>query len=341
MVFRGSGAVIFGAGLLAAWVFAACGSVSNKSDAGAGGAIDAPVDSSGSDAPVDSSGSDAPVDSSGSDAPAVACDLSKPFGTPALVASLDIGGQEVEVWLTDDSSTALVALSITGFGCCGIASASRTATGDFGPLAPLANIDRGRRPVLSSDRMTLFVASNRAIGDAGGSSHILVATRNDALADFGMPGLLPGENAGTEESPGSLSADGHLLYLDGVVGADRDIYVRDLTTSGPPTPVAELNTGADEASAVISNDGRTIYFATTRSLPGSAADAAVKTDFDVWVAHRDAATGTFSNLAPVTELNSGFSELPNWVSPDGCTIYLSSARLSGTRAIWVASKPAN
>jgi hypothetical protein len=91
-----------------------------------------------------------------------------------------------------------------------------------------------------------------------------------------------------------------------------------------------------------SHDGRTISFATTRPLPGSAADARSKFDFDVWVAHRDTATGAFSNLAPVTELNTtSWDEVPEWLSPDGCTIYLSSNREDGLdRHIWVASRPA-
>jgi len=333
--------VIFGAGLSAAVGFAACGSVSNnKSDAGSGGAV-------GSGGATGSGGSSADA---GSDAPTVACDLTKPFGAPALVTSLNTGFVEIDVWLTDDSRTAYVASTRTDLGGLGsndIYVASRSGpTGDFGPMTALANVNStasDRRPVLSPNRLTLFFSSNRVAGDGGTGTNIWVVTRPNALADFGTPGLLAGANSAATDYPDSVSSDGRFLYLDSAAGTSRDIYVRDLTTTNPPAPVAELNSSESDAFAVISSDGRTVYFATSRPLPGAAGDAAARTDFNVWVASRAAATGTFSNLAPVPELNTTSEDAPSWLSPDGCTIYLSSDRNapSGSRHIWAASKPAS
>jgi len=351
MTIRASRAVFLSAGLTAVLGLGACGSVS--SNAGTGGSGSGGSTGSGGAGPTDAGtggATDARVDSSGNDAPAAACDLTKPFGTPALVTSLNTGFIEIDVWLTDDSRTAYVASTRTdlgGLGSYDIYVASRAgATGDFGAMTPLAGINSAnadRRPVLSPDRLTLFFSSNRPAGDGGTGTNIWVVTRPNALADFGTPGLLSGANSAATDFPDSVSADGKMLYLDSAVGASRDIYVRDLTTTNPATPVTELNSTSSDAFAVISSDGRTVYFATSRPLPGTAADAAVKTDFDVWVAHRAAATGTFSNLAPVPELNTTSEDAPNWLSPDGCTIYLSSDRtaLAGNRHIWAASKPAN
>ena len=342
--------MIFGAGLSAVFGFAACGSVSNKSDAGSGGAVGSGGDTGSGGA----TGGGGTIADASSDASVVACDLTKPFGTPALVTSLNTGFVEIDVWLTDDSRTAYVASTRTDLGGPGgndIYVASRaSATGDFGAMSLLANVNSAsadRRPVLSPDRLTLFFSSNRPVGDGGTGTNIFVVTRPNALADFGTPGLLAAANSTATDFPDSVTADGKLLYLDSASGASRDIYVRDLTTSNPPTPVAELNSTNSDAFAVISHDGRTIYFASNRTsaarVDGGAPDAAARTDFDVWVAHRAAATGAFSNLAPVPELNSTSEDAPNWLSPDGCTIYLSSDRNapSGSRHIWAASKPAN
>ena len=343
--------MFLGAGLTVVLVLGACGSVSNNKS-GAGGAGGGDTGSGGaSTADAGTGGAlDAAVDSSGNDAPAAACDLNKPFGTPALVTSLNTGFVEIDVWLTDDSRTAFVASSRTdigGLGSYDIYTASRSgATGDFGPMNLLAGINSAnadRRPVLSPDRLTLFFSSNRPAGDGGTGTNIWVVTRPNALADFGTPGLLAGANSAATDYPDSVSADGKMLYLDSAVGASRDIYVRDLTSTNPAAPVVELNSASSDAFAVISSDGRTVYFATSRPLPGAVGDAAVKTDFDVWVAHRTGATGAFSNLAPVSELNTTSEDAPNWLSPDGCTIYLSSDRNApaGSRHIWAASKPAN
>jgi len=352
--------VVLGAGLSAAVALSACGSVADKSDAGSGGTTGsagstgsggagAGGGATGSGGSTLDAGTGGAVDA-GNDAPAAACDLTQPFGTPALVTSLNTGFQEIDVWLTDDSRTALIASNRTdigGLGSYDIYIASRPGpTGDFGAMTALANVNSAssdRRPVLSPNRLTLFFSSNRPIGDGGTGTNIFVVTRPNALADFGTPGPLAGANSAATDYPDSLTSDGTLLYLDSTVGANRDIYVRDLTTSNPPTPVAELNSSSAEAFAVISSDGRTIYFATTRPLPGAVGDAAVKTDLDVWVARRAGAAGTFSNLAPVTELNTTSEDAPSWLSPDGCTIYLSSDRSApaGDRHIWAASKPAN
>jgi hypothetical protein len=336
--------VFFGAGLSAAVGLAACGSVSNKSDAGTD-------DAAGSGGATGSGGS---IADAGNDAPTVTCDLTKPFGAPALVTSLNTGFVEIDVWLTDDSRTAYVASNRTdlgGLGSYDIYVASRaSATGDFGAMTALANVNStasDRRPVLSSDGLTLFFSSNRPVGDGGTGNNIFVVTRPNALADFGTPGPLAGANSAATDFPDSVTSDGKLLYLDSQSAATRDIYVRDLTTSNPPTPVAELNSTNSDAFAVISHDGRTIYFASNRTsaarVDGGSPDASARTDFDVWVAHRAAATGAFSNLAPVTELNTTSEDAPNWLSPDGCTIYLSSDRNApaGARHIWAASKPAN
>ena len=341
--------MILGAGLLAAVGFAACGSVSNnKSDAGSGGVVGSGGDTGGGGAGATGSGGS--VGDAGSDASTGACNLSKPFGPPALVTSLNTGFMEIDVWLTDDSKTALVASNRTdlaGPGSYDIYVASRpAATGDFGAMTLLANVNTAssdRRPVMSSDRLTLFFASSRPVGDGGTGQNIFVATRPNALADFGTPGPLAGANSTAQDLPDSLTADGTLLYLDTTVASNRDIFVRDLTTSNPPAPVSELNSDSGEAFPVISHDGRTIYFSSTRSLPGTAADAAAKSDFDIWVAHRASASGPFSGLAPVSELNTDSQDLPNWLSPDGCTIYISSDHNApaGDRHIWAATKPAN
>ncbi len=343
--------MFWGAGLLAAVGLAACGSVASNSDAGAGGATGSggASASGGATGSGGSAGTGGAIDA-GNDAPAAACDLTKPFGAPALVTSLNTGFMEIDVWLTGDSRTAYIASNRTDIGGPGsydLYVASRAAaTGDFGAMTLLANVNTAsseRRPVLSPNLLTLFFSSSRPVGDGGTGTNIFVVTRPNALADFGTPGPLAAANSAATDYPDSVTSDGKLLYLDSTVAVNRDIYVRDLTSSNAPTPVAELNSSSADAFAVISNDGRTVYFATARPLPGATGDAAVRTDFNVWVASRAGATGTFSNLAPVTELNTTSEDAPSWLSPDGCTIYLSSDRNapSGDRHIWAATKPAN
>ena len=48
--------------------------------------------------------------------------------------------------------------------------------------------------------------------------------------------------------------------------------------------------------------------------------------------------GIFTDLALVSELNTDSAELPSYLSPDGCTLYLDSYR-GGRSHLWVAVKP--
>lgn len=311
---------------------------------GAGGAT-----GSGGTIVVDAGPTDAPalVDGGVGDAPSGACDLTKPFSTPALVTSITTTSSEEDVWLTADSRTAIMASnrpSDAGVGDYDLYIASRSAAvGDFGVATLMANVNSpssDRRPVLTSDGLTLFFTSNRTVGEGGTGNNIFVSTRVNTLADFGAPGTLANANTSSNDLVNSVTSDGKILYLDSTVGASRDLYMKDLTSSSPPVSVTELNSASsDEAFATISADSLTMYFASTRPLPGAAPDAGT-TDYNVWTAHRSTPTGTFSDLAPVTELNSSTLDVPNWISPDGCTIYISTER-DGIRHIWSATKPAS
>ena len=56
-----------------------------------------------------------------------------------------------------------------------------------------------------------------------------------------------------------------------------------------------------------------------------------------WMARRTSPDGPFVRPRPVTELNSTPGESPNWLSPDGCRIYLTSDR-TGSWQLYVAER---
>ncbi len=96
---------------------------------------------------------------------------------------------------------------------------------------------------------------------------------------------------------------------------------------GPP-----INSKYDDLAAVISPDGLTMYFTSTR--PGSAGE-------DLWIAHRanrDAEWRTPVNAGPV--VNSPFMERLRSVSEDGLVILFQSNRPGGhgSNDIWAATR---
>ncbi len=96
---------------------------------------------------------------------------------------------------------------------------------------------------------------------------------------------------------------------------------------GPP-----INTKYDDLAAVISRDGLTIYFTSTR--PGSAGE-------DLWIAHRsavDAEWQTPVNIGPIA--NSPFMDRLRSVSDDGLVMLFQSNRPGGygSNDIWATTR---
>ena len=86
-------------------------------------------------------------------------------------------------------------------------------------------------------------------------------------------------------------------------------------------------TTSDERDPVISRDGLTLYFASTRA--GGLGGA------DIYVTTRLSTSLAFGTPVALPGLSSAAGEGPSWISPDGCHLYLSSAR-AGTPDIYLA-----
>jgi Tol biopolymer transport system component len=269
------------------------------------------------------------------------CDLTKPFGEPVLVPVINSTFDEYAIWLTRDGLSAVVASNRSDLGGPGDYDLYRTTrsaiNGDFGLPTLLRNVNTANaetRPVLSPNGLNLFFSSDRPRSGTG--YDVYVSSRPNLSADFGAPALVAAASSAVSDLLHSVTADGQYLYFDRPVsGTGRDIFVMNLTTGGTPTPVPELNSQYDEGHAILSDDLLTVYFASTRiGLSTSGGSAAA----NILTAHRSTPTGSFTNLALVSELNTDSADIPSYLSPDGCTIYLDSDR-SGRLHLWVAVKP--
>jgi Tol biopolymer transport system component len=101
-------------------------------------------------------------------------------------------------------------------------------------------------------------------------------------------------------------------------------------TYTPPIALTELDqAGASNSDPAPSADGLTLYFASDRGGGG---------DNDIYVAKRSSLTQPFGGITPVPSVNSPQGDGSNWLSRDGCRLYMSSAR-SGSVKIYLASLP--
>jgi hypothetical protein len=270
------------------------------------------------------------------------CNLSKPFGPRQLVTGLTsgtwIGGR---LWLSPDELTGYfpaVGLSDASLNTHStIFTATRDASGSpFGMIMPLQGFNMSEAegdPTLSGNGLTLLFTRTPADMRL---SHIYGANRPSLRASFDSVTMIESVNSAdaADLSP-SLREDGQVLYFASsrVIPNGYDIYRSEWNGTGFGSPVAmsEINTRFGEFAPVVSADDLVIYFSSDRP-DGNGSN-------DIWMARRATVTDLFSCPTNVTELNSLNSDVPSFVTRDGCKLYFVSGTLSSE--IFVASKPAD
>lgn len=97
-----------------------------------------------------------------------------------------------------------------------------------------------------------------------------------------------------------------------------------------PKRIASLNTSAHEGSPVLSDDMRTIYFASSR--PGG------QGSWDIWAAQRESLAQPWSKPFNVRALNSAGLDAPGSLRFDGRELYVSSDRFSRVANIFASQR---
>ena len=122
-------------------------------------------------------------------------------------------------------------------------------------------------------------------------------------------------------TPRLTDAGGTLYFARKTTDGSADIYrARQVGGGwGASEPVEELNTPSDERGAIVTSDGRTLFFSSNR--PGG------QGGFDLYVTQLIASTGQWEtphNLGP--QINTPANENPPAISPDGRTLVFASNR---------------
>jgi Tol biopolymer transport system component len=200
-------------------------------------------------------------------------------------------------------------------------------------LGPTVNTSANdSAPTFSRDGHRMFFASDRSGGSGG--LDIWVSFREDEDDDFGWQApvnLGPAINTTfNEAAPGTLRVSGEeFLFITsnrpgGSGGPDIWMSVRQENGSfGPPAPVRELNSAAQDARATLRRDGREVFFFSNRG--GSLGLT------DLWTSMREDRRDLWStpvNLGAV--VNSSSDEMQPAISRDARTLFFASNRLGGS-----------
>jgi hypothetical protein len=171
---------------------------------------------------------------------------------------------------------------------------------------------------------------------------VVVATRTVTSGPFTNPTDLSGINTVSDEGQAYVLPSDLVLYFQ----SDRNVgtSLTDLFRASRPNTsqgftldtsnvLANVNTPSHEWAPVVTPDELTIYFGSTRT------DGGAKGGMDIWRATRASTTVPFSNPTNVAALNTPKSDVPTWISNDGCRLYVAN-NSGGKYVIEVASKPA-
>ncbi|HEY1957422.1 MAG TPA: hypothetical protein VGH28_17505 [Polyangiaceae bacterium] len=177
--------------------------------------------------------------------------------------------------------------------------------------------------------------------DGGGDASAVDATSDapkgacNLASPFGTPAPLAALNTSAIEQHPRLSPDELTVTFQRVVvdaGYDLFTATRASVTASfmPPTPIAELDTPANEADLTVSPDGLRAFFSSDRAggLGG----------YDIWQASRDASSSPWGDVAPTANVSSTQTDDTSYYVPGA--LYFSSTRGSGGADIYRASEQA-
>jgi hypothetical protein len=298
-----------------------------------------------SDGGTDASAADVFVPDAAIDAPPPRCDINKPFGASLPVDGVSTGLDEQGISLSPDELTAYFSRDGNGSNGQDLLVGKRGKIGDPFTSVILDGYDNSNvdyEPSVSSNELTLIFWSIR-VGST--TPDLYQATRTNKTLSFDPAALIVALQTGAVEGTPGLRPDGKILYY----GANPDSATKgfdiyraarqgDGTFLGPTIAqqnlLVNVNSAFDELHPVISDDELTIYFSSTRT------DLTNMGGQDIFVARRLDTAQPFGTPKNVSELNSVDEEAPNWVSPDGCAIYLTAKHTGGGGTdIYVARRP--
>ena len=262
------------------------------------------------------------------------CDPTAPFGTPVQVAGVnDPVAYDSTFVPTIDELTAYFYSDRAGdYDLYAATRPDLASAWTVRHIDELASAGEEKEPSLSPDGTVLAFTSDRT-PDAGGDD-LWYATYDGAHFTIGGP-IAIFDTTATDYHPTFQDASDQFWFSSNV-GGTFSIYHATHNgggSFGPATLENDLDdAGTDSGAATPSADGLTMYFRSDRN-------AAVG-DYDIYVARRFSTSDVFGPATAVTEVNSSSLDTPNWISPDGCRLYLSSSRDDASN-VYVATKQAN
>ncbi len=251
------------------------------------------------------------------------CDPTSAFGAPELIASLSSDLDDATARFSQDELTVVFSRRTGSFFDLWTSTRPSLDEPFAAPslMTTVNSVNNEAWPTLSPDGLVLMFDADRG---SPGMYRIWSSTRASTSAPFGPPSQRA--ELMVSELHSALPTDRALYFSSAArpgLGAN-DIWRAEISETGvlaiPVAVIGGVNTAADEVTPAVTADERQIFFRrTTGTAPEPLED-------DIYTATRSTAQDGWGTSAKVPSLSMpGLSETPNWVSPDGCHLYLHAA----------------
>jgi len=255
------------------------------------------------------------------------------FGTPQMVPGLRSDSDEVQDPSLTFEELEIYFTSPTG-GLNDIWVSRRTLPSDpWGPstlVTELSSPQNDEDPEVSVDGLIMYFASDRG----GDGRRLYVARRRTRDTPWETPARVDTLGASAlDEAPALDRGQLYLVFasqrgtasVPHLFGTTRP----DASAAWPAaSEITALTSAWSDSDPALYSDGRGLLFASRRLTQGGKADLFQAT-------RSDAGAPFASSLAPITELNTSYTEEDPWVSQDGRHIVFTSDR-SGRSRIYEA-----
>ncbi len=248
------------------------------------------------------------------------CEPDAPFATPVPVEGLNTANDDTSARLSSDELEVVLGRRTgAGTGLYDLYTSKRATRTDPFPtptvMATVNSVNSEVWPSSSPDGLLLVFETDRGV--AANQWHIYTSKRTSTDVAFG-PAISAPALMDLEQTP-YLATDRSLYFISSVrTGGPGmfDIWRTEIDSTGatgtPTLVMGGVNTTDAEVTPALTPDELHIYFRRT-----------VGTEEDVWTASRASVTEPFGEATAVPGLSTpGLSEIPTWISPDNCNLYV-------------------
>jgi hypothetical protein len=270
------------------------------------------------------------------------CNPTAQFGPPEAIDAINTSGSNEFAHLSPDELTMYFSSNRGGSGY-DIFQATRRDLDDSWEVKPVLDVNTAedeRHPVVTGDGRTMYAVVGR-----NPTLEIAIAARDSSSGVFSRLAPIPrvsssgdparNVNSDQNDEVGFVLPDDSALWFSSNRNGRYELYRAqrnsEVLEAFKPDGTGINETGVSDEYPVVTLDELTLFFTSNRILGAVGAN-------DIWMTRRATTAAGFARPENLSILNTSRRDVPTWISPDGCVLYLMSDAADGRTSIFHATR---